>query len=258
MKNMSLIFLVFLFCISCSNSSTLSNNNATPCSKDSDCTAVFGDTCVSGSCVCGSAAGALACSVGEECVSSTCLKFRTMFTTVNTFTPGATFSTTTATTTIKSDKDADAACQYVADQAGFKGLYVAWIATSTASALDRIVPSRIEKKDTLDVYNTNKQKIAGPVRLPVQKGDLADPDTAVPAAVILSNDKSAPASYVLTGATNSTAIAGSSNCTNWTVSTGSSIVGTATNTTTANTWFNNGTTQACSTAAPLYCIQVNY
>ena len=246
----SIFMSILALGISCSNSG---GSTTIPCSNNKECTARNVDTCTNSVCVCGTDANAKACKSGEEeCLAGVCTKTRLLFSTSKTFTLGSAFSTSTATSTIKSAADADAACNWVADLGGIKGNFAAWISTSTASALERI-KNKTGSQDVLPITNTKAEKVATTMT------NLADSATVLSVA-ILNENSAAATGYVFTGATNSTAL-GSSNCNDWSVTTGNDYVGTA-GFTTANIWFNNVTgggaaTALCATAASLYCIRVD-
>lgn len=243
----SLLLSVLALGISCTSSNSSVGIDSTTCSNSTQCTARNVDTCNNGVCVCGTA-GATACESGkEECLSGVCTKTRMMFSTSKTFTLGSAFSSSTATSTISSAKYADDACNWVAGLGGIKGNFAAWISTSSTSALDRI-KGKTNTKDVLSITNTKSATIA------TTMASLAESTTVLTNA-ILDENGAAATGYIFTGATNSQAIGGS-NCSDWSVSTGSDIIGTA-GVTTANTWFNNGTTGLCATAASLYCIRVD-
>ncbi len=263
------------------------------------CSTLVADTCGALGCQCGTAA---ACAAGQRCLSSTCQSVRYVFETAYQYAPGTVawvapstwpntaFSSTGPQPVFSSAADADAICQWEADNAKNNTSnnptpapttptlslvknkkFAAWIATSTNSPLARLVPSRIAASDTLPVYlpsgaTPNTSQVSGPVRTPIAPatGGIADfADTTLAHLGNINVDAtgtSVGTIYAFTGSANSTtnATTTAQNCSDWGSNSSSVTPYTGNHGTLLNWYYDSANSNAkCNLPSAFYCIQVD-
>ena len=137
---------------------------------------------------------------------------------------------------------ADTACRSLAHAAGLPGVYVAWLGTSTASAVSRLGSARgWVRPDGLPVIDTIADLTANKMMYPIAIDDLGS----------AHYDET---SHVLTGAS-ADGTATTATCSNYTSTAGSGTVGETDGT--YGNWTNDGVALACSTELRLDCFGID-
>ena len=256
--------------VSCSNSSS------GPVKCTGDCLTSSSDTCsTAGTCVCGAAADAVACSgATPTCVDGTCVATPSRFAFITNigYTPGADHDTNPLN--FNSAVQADKICQLVAavptslvKPAYKKGTWMAYLAQTGSTAISRF-QGHILPGDTRPIYSTDKiTQVSGPIFSTSSSTPygfnysthlnainfVATSTTATNFAGTWTGVLSAADTQPATNATT---------CNNWT-SGATTAFGTQGNIEKAswtgdNTWNFVNTPLACNNAYVLYCIEVDY
>ncbi len=247
-------------------SDTCSASNQCVCGSKAGAVACSGtlvDQCSNGACVCGSTGKA--CNSNQKCSGGQC-SYRRVFVTSRIFQPGAQYNFSSsgtlrfggsATTGTTGADDADRACGDLAQRAGLSGKWMAWLATNQRAASDR-VGDNINSGDVADVYLVDgTTKISGPVGQGDGQFNSRVSNHVNP--INMAEDKSTLSASQTVAFNGSSqvwiGVNSTSNCTDYSKSDTSSIqVGNVQNKDSG--WNNEGNSQ-CNAAQHLYCIEVD-